>query len=201
MRNLGWFLSAGLALNLTPGPDMLYVSARSLAQGFRYGLVSALGIATGCLAQTVAVALGLASLLARAPIAYRLIRFSGALYLLYLGVRILTERTLATRQESGDPRTLGAVYIQGLMTNLLNPKVGLFFLAFLPQFVDPTSEIAPLEIFLLGCLFNLCGTTVNVLVALLAGSGGARWSQGPGLGRLGGVVLIGIALGMALASL
>jgi threonine/homoserine/homoserine lactone efflux protein len=199
-QDLTWFLAATLALNLTPGPDMVYVSARSLAQGTRAGIVSALGIAAGCVLQAGAVALGLARLLAAAPALYRAIRIAGAVYLLYLGARtIVTPRTSST--EASFPREpLRVVFLQGMLTNLLNPKVAIFFLAFLPQFVDPEAEDFALRVLFLGALFNLSGTSVNAAVAI--GAGLARRRFQPSLLRvLSGIVLLGLGASMLVLEL
>ena len=154
-------MTAGLALNLTPGPDMLYVAARGAAEGRRAGVVSALGIGAGTLVHITALALGLSALLAAVPLAYDAVRYAGAAYLVYLGVRALLARreegaSVADAPSSGagarrateppPPGRLAALFRQGVVTNVLNPKVALFFLAFLPQFVDPArgSPAAPL---------------------------------------------------------
>lgn len=194
------FLAATLALNLTPGPDMLYVITRSATEGRAAGVVSALGIATGCVVHTLAVALGVSGLLAAVPIAYDMLRYLGAAYLVYLGVRRLmgsaTAHAAAPTQHAG----LWRVYRQGVVTNVLNPKVALFFLAFLPQFVDRSASGVSLALAALGTLFNVSGTIVNVLVALAA-SGAARWTRRPALatwaGRVSGGVFVGLGLRLA----
>jgi threonine/homoserine/homoserine lactone efflux protein len=198
-QDLTWFLAATLTLNVTPGPDMLYVSARSLSQGTRAGLVSALGIAAGCLVQAAAVAFGLARLLAASPGLYRALRVAGAVYLLYLGAR-----TLVAGESSEDaslPREpLRRVFLQGMMTNLLNPKVVVFFLAFLPQFVDPEAGDFTLRVLFLGTLFNGSGTCVNAAVALVTGLARRRFQ--PSLLRFaGGVVLLGLGATLVILEL
>ena len=136
LHSLLLFMAAALALNLTPGPDMLYVAARSAAQGRDSGIASALGIAAGAFVHIGLVALGLAALLAAVPVANTVIRIAGAAYLIYLGARsLLRPSGLARRRVT--PADRWTVFRQGMITNVLNPKVALFFLAFLPQFVDP----------------------------------------------------------------
>lgn len=200
MNDLGVFLAATLALNLTPGPDMLYVITRSATEGRAAGVVSALGIATGCVVHTLAVALGVSGLLAAVPIAYDLLRYLGAAYLVYLGVRRLIGSAPAQAAASTLQAGWWRVYRQGVLTNVLNPKVALFFLAFLPQFVDRSAGGVSLALAALGTLFNVSGTIVNVLVALAA-SGAARWTRLPALatwaGRLSGVVFVGLGLRLA----
>jgi threonine/homoserine/homoserine lactone efflux protein len=180
LGSLALFMTATLALNLAPGPDMLYVSTRSLAQGRRAGVISALGIAAGSVVHTIAIASGLAALLSALPLAYEIVRLAGAAYLIWLGVQALRGKAGPATGQSLDRASEWAVFRQGAITNILNPKVALFFLAFLPQFVDPARGSVALQIVVLGCLFNCSGTIVNVAVAYLAASAG-RWlgTRGP----------------------
>jgi threonine/homoserine/homoserine lactone efflux protein len=183
--NLPLFLLATLALNLTPGPDMLYVIARSVGQGRRAGVMSALGIGGGTLVHMAALALGLSTLLLSVPVAYDAVKYVGAAYLAYLGVRTVLSRG-AMLDESKDEvevdRTLArnqevnyrAIFRQGVKTNVLNPKVALFFIAFIPQFVDPANGPIGWQVLLLGLIFNTSGTLVNSGVALIAGLFGDR---------------------------
>lgn len=170
---LAVFLAATLALNLSPGPDMLYVISRSLEQGRKAGIVSALGIGAGTLVHTFLASIGLAALLLSVPIAFQLIRYAGAAYLVYLGLRMLlarnTSKSSAIQTYPMSSRGLDTVFRQGVMTNVLNPKVALFFLAFLPQFVDPSKGSVGLQMIALGLLFDTSGTCVNTIVATLAG--------------------------------
>lgn len=171
------FLLASWALNITPGPDMLYVIARGAGQGRRAGLASALGIAVGTLIQTSVVALGLASILAAVPLAYDIVKFGGAGYLIYLGLRTLLSPQHSLVAPAVERMGLWRIFGQGVVTNVLNPKVALFFLAFLPQFTSPIYGSVPWQIILLGTIFNISGTSVNTIVALLAGSFG-DWLKG-----------------------
>jgi threonine/homoserine/homoserine lactone efflux protein len=165
MHSLALFLAAGLALNLTPGPDMLYVAARGASEGRAAGVVSALGIGVGTLVHVTLVAAGLAALLTAVPVAYLALRLGGAAYLIYLGVRALRGGSRASVGRLA-PAPLGAIFRQGVITNVLNPKVALFFLAFLPQFVDPSRGNPALQVVALGLLFDVSGTLVNLAVAL-----------------------------------
>jgi len=198
----GSFLLATLALNLAPGPDMTYVIARSVGQGRRAGIVSALGIAAGCLVHIAAAAAGVAVLLRAWPQGYAVIRLIGAAYLIYLGVGLWRRARAAGALTSIAPDTDLAIFRQGVVTNVLNPKVGLFFLAFLPQFVDPARGPVALQILALGLIFNTSGTFVNAGVAWLAGSLRARIESGAGrtwFQRASGAVLIGLGVRLALA--
>jgi threonine/homoserine/homoserine lactone efflux protein len=191
---------ATLALNLAPGPDMTYVAARSIGQGRRAGIVSALGIGAGCFFHIAAAAFGLAVLLETVPAAYAVVRVVGATYLIYLGIGLLrraASTSLVTHLREGSD---WVIFRQGVVTNILNPKVALFFLAFLPQFVDPSRGPAFAQILALGLLFDASGTLVNVAVAWAASSArtllttpaSRAWMQ-----RASGAVLV--ALGVRLA--
>ena len=162
------FVVAGLLLNITPGPDMLYIIGRSTAQGVRGGAAAALGIGAGCVVHIVAAALGLSAVLAASATAFTILQYIGATYLVYVGVSLL----LSSRRppESAPaaalpPATLNQVFMQGFLTNVLNPKVALFFLAFLPQFIDHDAPSKPLALLFLGAVFNVNGTLWNLFVA------------------------------------
>ncbi len=163
------FLIAGISLNLMPGPDTMYVLARSLGQGRRAGTLAALGISSGALLHITAAVLGFSAVLMTSALAFSAIKLVGAAYLVYLGVKMLRGSpeglaSPALRRER--PLT---IWSQGVLTNLLNPKVALFFLAFLPQFVDPRRGHISLQFLLLGLTFEVTGTTWLLMVA--AGSG------------------------------
>jgi threonine/homoserine/homoserine lactone efflux protein len=196
------FLVATLALNLTPGPDMLYVIARSVGQGRTAGIVSALGIGAGIFVHIFAVALGLATLLVSLPLGFEVIKYAGAAYLLYLGIRILVSKETEVMEGRVKRDSLPRIFQQGVITNVLNPKVALFFLAFLPQFVDEARGPIGWQVVALGLLFNISGTLVNMGVALLAGSIGNRLKGRPVFARvqkwLTGGIFIGLAVRLAL---
>lgn len=193
------FAAATLLLNITPGPDMIYVVTRAATQGRSAGLVSALGIACGCSVHILAVALGVARLLQAAPSASAAVRFAGAAYLLWLGFRALMQRDSTAATSRPDRASLSRIFWQGVVTNVLNPKVALFFLAFLPQFVAPDRVFTGTLV--LGTLFNVSGTVVNGIVALTAGSVGtvvrAGAGNSPWLRWLTGGVFIGLGLRLA----
>jgi threonine/homoserine/homoserine lactone efflux protein len=168
------FMAAALALNLTPGPDMLYVTARSVSDGRAAGVLSAFGIAAGTLVHITALALGLAALFTAVPLAYDVLRMAGALYLLVIGLQLILRPRVRRDVVNPSRSRLHVVFAQAVITNVLNPKVALFFLAFLPQFVDRAAGAPVPQIVFLGLLFNIQGTLVNVAVALLA-SRGTNW--------------------------
>lgn len=197
------FILAGLALNVTPGPDMLYIVARSSTEGRRAGIVSALGVAVGTLVHIAALALGLAAVLRSVPLAYDAVRLAGAGYLIYLGIRALLHSPMANDHVTIERASLWAIFRQGVVTNVLNPKVALFFLAFLPQFVDPSRGAPAVQMAVLGLIFDLNGTLVNVSVALGAHSAaslflGERSRNARIMGRATGVMFIGLGARVAL---
>jgi threonine/homoserine/homoserine lactone efflux protein len=194
------FLTAMFLLNITPGPDMLYVLARATGQGRTAGLASALGVGAGGFFHIFAVAFGLAGLLRTVPVAYNALRYAGAAYLIYLGIRTLLARTAASGAVTVAPASLTRIFAQGALTNILNPKVALFFLAFLPQFIDPHRSAFGQTV-RLGLIFDFSGTTVNVAVALAASSVGDalrnRIGGAPVFRWLTGGVFIGLGLRLA----
>ncbi len=175
ITSLPLFIAAGLLLNITPGPDLLFLIGRAAAHGVRAGVAAALGIAAGCLVHTAAVALGVATLLAASSMAFDVIKWAGAAYLLYLGLRLLrgTGGAAAAAQTvpGASPR---ATFWQGFVTNVLNPKVALFFLALLPQFVAPDAANKGLALAVLGVVFAVNSLFVIVPVAWLAGRASER---------------------------
>jgi threonine/homoserine/homoserine lactone efflux protein len=196
------FLAAGLALNFTPGPDMLYVAARGASEGRSAGIVSALGIGAGTFVHIALVALGLAALLTAVPVAYTVVRMGGAIYLVYLGVKALRSPTPLGIRDM-EPATLGRIFRQGVITNVLNPKVALFFLAFLPQFIDPSKGNPALQVVALGLLFDTTGTLVNLGVAIGASRAAAtlrRTSRAATvMQRLTGTLFIALGVRLAFA--
>jgi len=167
INNIVLFIGAGLALNITPGPDMMYIVTRSISEGKWAGIVSAFGVSAGCIVHITAISFGLSGLLLAVPTAYDIIKYLGAGYLVYLGIKVLITG-YKFQNENKSKKNYRRVFWQGAITNVLNPKVALFFLAFLPQFITPTGNIT-LQLLFLGILFNINGTIVNVLVALFAG--------------------------------
>ena len=194
------FLVAAFMLNIAPGPDMLYVIGRSVGQGRKAGIVSSLGVFVGCWVHILAAAFGIAALLRSSPVAFNVVRYAGAGYLLYLGARMIAQKTDLARPEL-EPENLMSIFRQGVITNVLNPKVAIFFLAFLPQFIDARRGSVALQIILLGLIFNVGGTLVNLGVAYAGGTLGellrrnqsiARWQR-----RFTGLIFVGLGLRLA----
>jgi threonine/homoserine/homoserine lactone efflux protein len=194
------FLIAAFALNLAPGPDMLYVIGRSVGQGRKAGIVSSLGVFVGCWVHILAAAFGIAALLRSSPFAFNVVRYAGAAYLIYLGIKMLAQKTdLSSRQLKAE--SLGVIFRQGAITNMLNPKVAIFFLAFLPQFVDARRGSVVLQILLLGLIFNVGGTLVNLAVAYAGGTLGELLRGNQAIARLQrrftGLIFVGLGLRLA----
>lgn len=164
------FLVAALTLLVIPGPAVLYVVARSVDQGRRAGLVSVFGIGLGSMVHVTAAALGLSSLLVRSATAYSAVKYLGAAYLIYLGVRRFTNRDDGFEEAEGSTRSLRRVFSQGIWVNVLNPKTALFFFAFLPQFVSVDRGSVAAQILLLGSIFVAMGIVSDGLYAVAAGS-------------------------------
>ena len=169
IHDFGLFLVAGFLLNLTPGPDTLYILGRSVAQGREAGVASACGISLGSILHTCAAALGLSAILATSALAFDAIKVLGGAYLIFLGIKmILDRRRELTLPSNFRRRTTSAAFRQGVLTNVLNPKVALFFLAFLPQFIDPASNMKIAAFITLGLTFATTGTIWCLVLAWFA---------------------------------
>ena len=227
--NLGLFIAAGVLLNLTPGPDVLYIVTHALKSGWRVGTVAALGITAGCFVHIAAAALGLSALMAASSTAFSILKWLGAVYLVYVGWTMLgmgRAHSAATEvsarpspdacgsQEPANSTTAGEiatqakgmnhlkqVFMKGFWTNVLNPKVALFFLAFLPQFIAPAAQDKTLAFLLLGLIFNFNGLWVNLGYAALGALVAHRFSvlqRGMRrLERVAGALFIGFGLKLA----
>ena len=200
--NLYLFMLATIMLNLTPGADMLYVATRSTSQGIKAGIVSALGIAAGCIVHITGAIIGLSALIAQSAIAFEIIKYIGAAYLIYLGIKSIVKKEFSSKLKTYENKSLWKIFSQGVITNVLNPKVALFFLAFIPQFIDPSAANFSLQVLFLGILFNISGTIVNIIVAFIFGYAGSRLTKFKLFGKIqekiSGVILIGLGLRIAL---
>ena len=201
------FIAAGWLLNLTPGPDVLYIVTNSLRSGAKSGVVAALGINAGCFVHIFAAALGVSALLAASAMAFTVLKWMGAAYLVWIGLRTLFAsnaqapadlRQLA-REQAAVP--LSQVFMGGFLTNVLNPKVAIFFLAFVPQFIAPDAEHKALTFIALGSLFNINSVAVNAGWALAAAWMAGREAVQAGmhwLDRAAGAMFIAFGLKLAL---
>jgi len=167
IHDLAVFIASSLLLNITPGVDFLYVLGRGATHGLRAGVWAALGIGAGCFVHITAAALGLSALLAASAAGFTLVKWIGAAYLLYMGVSMLRQRGRLglSLPQTSEQRSMQQVFAQGFATNALNPKVALFFLAFVPQFIDAHSPTKVQAFLVLGTIFNTTGTLWNIFVA------------------------------------
>ncbi len=199
------FIAAGLLLNLTPGPDVLYIVTHALRQGARAGSVAALGITAGCFVHIFAAAVGVSALMAASATAFTVLKWMGAAYLVYVGLRMLLSRAPSGMALDGASAATAAplktIFLRGFWTNALNPKVALFFLAFVPQFIGPAVEHKALAFLLLGLLFNFNGLWVNIGWALAAAWLASRVSAVQKtmhwLDRIAGAMFVGFGLKLA----
>ena len=211
VHDLPLFLMAALLVNLTPGPDMLFVTSSSAVQGRRAGVLAAFGVGAGCLLHVALAAVGLSALLAASATAFAVVKWVGAAYLVWVGISMLRARAdvLAGSEPASVVPMQGSsrVFWQGAWTNALNPKVALFFLAFLPQFIVPGAPQQALSFLALGLVFTVGGVLVNIGVALLthrvrqglsSRSGSARF--GVWLQRAAGALFVGLGLKLAFSA-
>lgn len=202
---LAVFFAASLALYITPGPDMMYIASRSLGQGRAAGIISAFGTCTGLLLHTLGAALGLTVLLTVWPLAYQIVKWLGVGYLIYLGIRALRSREQASPIAPDGARATHwwRLYGQGALVNLLNPKIALFFLAFLPQFADAEGGNFAARAMILGVLFTAGGLAWTLFLAWIFGNAGDWLARRPAVWkwqrRLTGSTLIALAAHLALS--
>ena len=204
-QNLYLFFIASLLLNLTPGNDMIYVASRSISQGSKSGIVSALGVFIGCFVHIIAAVFGLSIIIMKSVFLFQMIKFIGAGYLIYLGIKALVSKSNLNPEVERLPAvSKWQLFKQGIITNVLNPKVALFFLSFLPQFIHIGTPLYKLQLFSLGLWFDLQGTLILIIVALLIGrtrnfikNNQKFWKVQE---KITGVILIGLGIKVALSS-
>lgn len=207
IENYWGFILTGILLNITPGSDTMYIITRSVSQGKKAGLYSVLGIVSGILVHTVLAALGLSIILANSPLAFTIVKYIGASYLCYLGFKMLTSKSesviadsLSNNEKLVQTKSLdyGKIYQQGVLTNTFNPKVALFFIAFFPQFIDPSYAHSTLSFLILGLIFALTGLIWCLCLALLASRFSEKLRENPAietmLNKISGVVFIGLGI-------
>ena len=202
------FMAAGWLLNLTPGPDVLYIVSNALKSGVRAGIVAALGIVSGCFVHVFAAALGVGALLAASSTAFNLLKWAGAVYLVWMGIKLLRSQSgsvVVPTDASGVavPADLGRIYRRGFLTNVLNPKVALFFLAFVPQFIAPDATDKLAAFLWLGLIFNLNSLPINFGYAGLAGwasrSVGTVQRAMHWMDRAAGLMFVSVGLRLAMS--
>ena len=207
-QHLWLFIVSGLLLNITPGPDSLFIMARSASQGWRAGFVACWGIGSGVFVHVFAAALGLSALLATSAAAFTVVKVIGAAYLVWIGVGMLRQRAAVDAAAVADaaPRVIAYrdIFRQGFLTNVLNPKVALFFLAFVPQFIAPDAHSKPLAFIVLGVIFDINGMLWCHSLALFTAFASRRLKVGAAVGRwlnrTLGAVFVALGARLALAS-
>jgi threonine/homoserine/homoserine lactone efflux protein len=190
------FLTAALTLNLTPGNDMMFVLGQSIRSGFRAGFAASLGIATGSLIHLSLVALGVAVILNQHPVVFDAIRYAGAAYLVWIAWKALTTASAARIEETRELSTLAA-WRDGALVNLLNPKIIIFMFALLPPFIRPENGAPLLQLLILGLIFNVGGTLVNIVVAAFSGKIGELLSRSAAASRWFGRISAGLFVVLA----
>jgi threonine/homoserine/homoserine lactone efflux protein len=202
MPEVGLFIVASALLTIAPGPDIITVLTRGVSQGPRAGFAAALGFATGCIFHTVLAAVGIAALIRSSELAFDLVRYAGAAYLMWIGIQALRHRSSFSVEGPSDVRTLATIYKQSVLGNILNPKVTLFFLAFLPQFVDTQAGHLGWQMALLGAIFMVQTVVIFGAVALFAGWIGACIRRKPVIGErlnvFAGITFIALGIRVAL---
>ncbi len=207
IENYWGFILTGILLNITPGSDTMYIITRSVSQGKKAGFYSVLGIVSGILVHTVLAALGLSIILAKSPLAFTIVKYIGASYLCYLGFKMLTSKAesviadgLPDSENPTQAKALdyGKIFKQGVLTNTFNPKVALFFLAFFPQFIDPSYAHSTVSFLVLGLTFAVTGLVWCLCLALLASRFSEKLRENPAiesiLNKISGVVFIGLGI-------
>lgn len=204
IHDIALFIISGILLNVTPGQDVAFIVSRGASHGWKTGAVAALGVGTGCFVHVFSAALGLSAILATSATAFTVVKLAGAGYLVWIGLTMWRPNGKPKAEKDIYHRvSLRRIYTQGFLTNALNPKVALFFLAFLPQFVAADSPAKPLAFLTLGVIFTFNGTLVNLIYAWSAAraaalfNGGGRYSSW--IKRAAGTVFIALGLRLAMA--
>jgi RhtB (resistance to homoserine/threonine) family protein len=200
------FVTSGLVLNITPGQDTFYIVGRTVAHGRRAGVFAVMGVSAGCMVHTMAAAFGLSALLATSATAYQAFKLAGAAYLIYLGVRMVLERTITAEVPANidtAKASTWSIFRGGLLSNVLNPKTALFFLSFLPQFVSPTTESRILTFLFLGTVFIFNGTLWCLFLVWTASTMRNRINFGRGaqllVRRVAGALFVGLGIKLGLS--
>lgn len=204
IHDLPLFILSGLLLNIMPGPDSLLIMTRSATQGWRAGVAATLGIGAGTMIHVLAAALGLSAILATSATAFMVVKYAGAAYIIYMAIGLLRSRRRDPASPSAvAPLPYAKIFAQGFLTNVLNPKVAIFFLAFVPQFIAPDASGKALAFVILGCIFNVNGMLWSIALALFTARASARIKVNPTLSlwlnRATGGLFIWLGIKLALS--
>ena len=202
MPDIALFLVASALLTIAPGPDIIYVLTRGISQGPKAGIAAALGFASGCVFHTVLAAVGIAAIIRSSDVAFDVVRYAGAAYLIWIGIQALRHRSSFSIEGASDAKALATIYRQSVIGNMLNPKVTLFFLAFLPQFVNTQVGHVGWQMALLGVIFMVQTAVIFSAVALFSGWLGAWIRRKPAIGErlnvFAGITFIALGIRVAL---
>ncbi len=201
IENYSVFILSAIALNLVPGADTMYILGSSMSNGRNAGILSALGISSGCIVHTLMAALGLSVILSSSAFAFNLVKYIGAAYLVYLGIRsFMSKSSILIKKGKDSKNSNKKIFFQAVMTNVLNPKVALFFLAFLPQFIDPGNLYGPLPFLLLGITFVFTGTIWGMILALctsyFAGKLNTSMKTSGIFNKISGLIFVGLGFNL-----
>ena len=200
IENYWIFIISGILLNLTPGSDTIYILSRSIAQGKKAGIISVFGISSGIIVHTLFASFGLSLILVNSKITFNIVKYAGAAYLVYLGIKSIRTRSNQDLLENSKADSMVKIYFQGLITNLLNPKVALFFLAYLPQFINTNNNYGPIPFLILGLTFVTTATIWTFILAVFSSTMSKKIRNNKlfssYLQKLSGVIFIGLGVNL-----
>ncbi len=196
--NYKLFIISSILLNLTPGADTIYILGKGISKGKKAAIISALGISTGCMVHTVLAAFGLSVILSKSIIAFNIVKAVGAFYLIYLGIKSMKTKDFSLKEEDKENISSGKIFREGILTNVLNPKVALFFLSFMPQFISPNNSFGAIPFIVLGSTFVFTGTIWCLILAISSSLMTKKLKEKPSfskiLNRVTGIIFVGLGL-------
>ncbi len=196
--NYKLFIISSILLNLTPGADTIYILGKGISKGKKAAIISALGISTGCMVHTVLAAFGLSVILSKSIIAFNIVKAVGAFYLIYLGIKSMKTKDFSLKEEDKENISSGKIFREGILTNVLNPKVALFFLSFMPQFISPNNSFGAISFIVLGSTFVFTGTIWCLILAISSSLMTKKLKEKPSfskiLNRVTGIIFVGLGL-------
>jgi len=196
--NYKLFIISSILLNLTPGADTIYILGKGISRGKKAAIISALGISTGCMVHTVLAAFGLSVILSKSIIAFNIVKAVGAFYLIYLGIKSMKTKDFSLKEKDKENISSGKIFREGVLTNVLNPKVALFFLSFMPQFISPNNSFGAIPFIILGSTFVFTGTIWCLILAISSSLMTKKLKEKPSfskiLNRLTGIIFVGLGL-------
>lgn len=196
--NYKLFIISSILLNLTPGADTIYILGKGISKGKKAAIISALGISIGCMVHTILAAFGLSVILSKSIIAFNIVKAVGAFYLIYLGIKSMKSKDFSLNKENKENISSGKIFREGILTNVLNPKVALFFLSFMPQFISPNNSFGAIPFIILGSTFVFTGTIWCLILAISSSLMTKKLKEKPSfskiLNRVTGIIFVGLGL-------